>query len=99
MAGLYIETKLRPCYVVGNDSEAKALFHCWSYHSDIYAPSVMIGGHGGGVVARTGAVVELEDGSVTVVRPESIRFVPWIFDEYGWDGRNSYVSVYFYRRG
>lgn len=29
MAGLYIETKLRPCYV----GERKALFHCWSHES------------------------------------------------------------------
>lgn len=85
MAGFTVETKLRPCYIIGNDSKTKALFHCWSFHSDIYAPSVMIGGHGGGVVARTGAIVELEDGSVTVVHPESIRFVPGIFDEYGWE--------------
>lgn len=85
MAGLMIETKLRPCYIVVKRSKTKALFHGWSFHSDIYAPSVMIGGHGGGVVARTSAIVELEDGSVTLIPPENIKFVSGIFDEYAWD--------------
>lgn len=91
MAGLCIETKLRPCHVVGSKSETKALFHCWSFHSDLYNASPMVGGHPGGVVARMGAIVEFEDGRVSVVRPESIRFVPGIFNEYGWgdeDERN-----------
>jgi hypothetical protein len=66
----------------------KALFHCWSFTSDIYAPSVMVGGHGGGVVARTGAIVELEDGSVTIVEPHCIKFVPGIFDEYVWEEKD-----------
>lgn len=85
MAGLNVEIKLRPCYILGKDSKQKALFHCWSYHSDIYAPSPMVGGHPGGVVARMSAIVELEDGSVTLIHPQSIKFVSGIFDEYVWD--------------
>ena len=87
MAGLTVETKLRPCYIIGEKkgSKTRALFHAWSFHSDIYAPSVMVGGHGGVVVARTAAIVELEDGSVTLIHPQSIKFVPGIFDEYGWE--------------
>ena len=84
MARLYIEPRLRQCYVVGGKSEAKALFHCWSFHSDVYEPSIMIGGHPGGMVARMGAIVEFEDGRVTTVRPESIRFVTSIFRDYCW---------------
>jgi hypothetical protein len=86
MAGLTIETKLRPCYILGaNDSKTKALFHCWSFHSDIYSPSPLVGGHGGGVVARTAAIVELEDGSVTLIHPQSIKFVSGICEEYAWE--------------
>ena len=87
MAGFTVETKLRPCYIIGekNGSKTKALFHAWSYHSDIYAPSVLVGGHGGGVVARTAAIVELEDCSITLIHPQSIKFVPGIFNEYRWE--------------
>ena len=86
MAGLTIETKLRPCLILGDKgSKTKALFHCWSFHSDIYAPSVMVGGHPGGTVARTAAIVELEDGSITLINPQSIKFVSGIFDGYCWD--------------
>lgn len=86
MTGLTIETKLRPCYIIGEKgSKAKALFHCWSFHSYVLSPSPMVGGHTGGVVARTGAVVELEDGSITLIHPQSIKFVSGIFDEYAWD--------------
>lgn len=84
MAGFYIETKLRPCYVVGPKSKTKALFHCWSFTSDLYNASPMVGGHPGGCVARMRAVVELEDGEVIMVHPERIRFVPGIFNEYAW---------------
>lgn len=85
MAGLTIETKLRPCWIVGKDSNTKALFHCWSFHSDVVDPSPLIGGHSGGVIARMSAIVELEGGYITLVHPQSIRFVPGIFDGYAWD--------------
>ena len=85
MAGLTVETRLRPCYVVANGKTQKALFHCWSFHSDIYSPSPLVGGHPGGVVARIGAIVELEDGDVTLIDPHCIKFVSGIFDEYVWD--------------
>lgn len=85
MAGLTIEPKLRPCYIIGNDSNVKALFHCWSFHSNVIPASPMIGGHPGGVVASTGAIVELEDGSITLIHPQNIRFVPGIFEEYDWE--------------
>lgn len=85
MARLTIETKLRPCYILGETSKTKALFHCWSFHSDIYPPSLLKGGHPGGTVARMSAIVELEDGSVTLIHPQNIKFVSGIFDEYGWN--------------
>lgn len=90
MAGLTVETKLRPCYIIGEKgSKTEALFHCWSFHSDIYSPSLLVGGHHGGVVARTAAIVELENGSITLIHPQSIKFVSGIFDEYNWDEKES----------
>lgn len=64
---------LRPCYILGNDkSKTKALFHCWT--------TVDYGMHG----TKTAAIVELEDGSVTLIHPQSIKFVSGIFNEYSW---------------
>ena len=86
MAGLTIETKLRPCWIIKNKkSKTKALFHCWGFHSDVIDPSPLIGGHSGGVIARMSAIVELEDGSITLIHPQSIKFVSGIFDEYCWE--------------
>ena len=66
----------RPCYIIGYDkSKTKALFHCWT--------EIDYGMHGMNSVKK-GAIVELEDGSVTLIRPQSIKFVPGIFKEYSW---------------
>lgn len=51
---------LRPCIVKGK----KALFHTFEQHSKVVAPSMMIGGDSGGVVAEVFAIVEYEDGTV-----------------------------------
>lgn len=85
MAGLTVETRLRPCYVVANGNKQKALFHCWSFHSNVVSPSPMVGGHPGGVIARMSAIVELEDGDVTLTEPHCIKFVSGVFDDYTWD--------------
>ena len=61
---------LRPCEVNGR----KALLHKWAGYSEIVPPSLMIGGHGGGVVACTVGIVEYEDGTVGTADPERIRF-------------------------
>lgn len=53
----------------------KGYFHCWEQRSEIIDPSPMLGGHGGGVVAYTLAVVELEDGSITKALPHHIKFI------------------------
>lgn len=85
MAGVNIETRLRPAYVKTiTGSIEKALFHCWSQESAIYAPSVIRGGHNGGVVSGMVAIVELEDGHIIKVEPEHVRFVPGEFDRYCW---------------
>lgn len=60
----------RPCYANGK----KALFHRWSAKSEIVEPSAMIGGHNGGVLFWTVAIVEYQDGTVGEVLPTDIRF-------------------------
>lgn len=69
------EMDLRPCYILGHDkSKIKALFHCWTTIDYGY------GTHN----IETAAIVELEDGSVTLIHPQSIKFVSGIFNEYSW---------------
>lgn len=92
MAGLYVKTELRPCYVTTyktddkccpkKDVEVKALFHCWSQESNVVPPSIMVGGHSGGVVSGILGVVEFESGKVRKVDPSDIRFCPGEFKNY-----------------
>ena len=74
----FATSEYRPCLVKGQH----ALFHRWEDNSEIYAPSVMIGGHGGGVVKYTCAIVEYEDGHVERVKPEDVTFVDHLIKEY-----------------
>lgn len=66
-------SELRPCFV--EKEKGVFLFRCWSHVSEIVPPALTIGGHNGGVVADTFAIVEAEDGSIIRVRPEKIRFI------------------------
>lgn len=79
---LPLEIRYRPCMVGGR----KAIFHKWSHWSEIVEPSLAVGGHPGGVVSGDLATVEFEDGTVTKVYPEKIRFLDSavLFDEYDW---------------
>ena len=70
------DIELRPCYILGRDkSKIKALFHCWT---------TIDYGMNGMNSTKTAAIVELEDGSVTLAHPQSIKFVSGIFNEYTW---------------
>lgn len=102
MAGIYIETKLRPCYVTTykrdpekrgrvlvKDGEVKCLFHCWCADSDVIPPSPMVGGHNGGVVTNVLGLVEREDGIVRKVNPEDIRFCDNRHQEYSFNTPDS----------
>ena len=60
----------------------KALFHCWNYRSELVDASPMIGGHPGGQVSGTFAIVEYEDGTIHEVEPMQIRFVDNAMSEY-----------------
>lgn len=62
--------------------DLKALFHCWDHRSELYGASPMIGGHPGGQVSATFAIVEYEDGTVHEVEPHNIRFVDNAMCEY-----------------
>lgn len=64
------------------EHEIKALFHFWDYRSELYGASPMIGGHPGGQVSGTFAIVEHEDGTIHEVEPKQIRFVDNAMSEY-----------------
>lgn len=72
----FLEIELRPCYILGhNNPGTKALFHCWTTID--YGMNYM---HG----IKTAAIVELEDGSITLIHPQSIKFISGVFNEYSW---------------
>lgn len=79
MTTLNIEPALRPCVVAGKN---KCLFHRWEQLSEIIPPSPMIGGHSGGCISHVCGIVENEDGSITRVHPNEIRFLDNIFKNY-----------------
>lgn len=60
--------------VIVPEKKIKALFHCWNYR--------LIGGHPGGQVSGTFAIVEYEDGTIHEVEPTQIRFVDNAMSEY-----------------
>lgn len=67
---ILIRLESRPIYYKGR----KAVFHKWSQYSNIIPPSPMIGGHGGGVVSGTRAIIETANGVVLEVQPTEIQF-------------------------
>ena len=62
--------KLRPCMVDGE----KALFHRWEDYATVLEPSPMVGGHPGGQLRETFAIVEMESGQVMEVKPTKVKF-------------------------
>lgn len=66
-----IEKVLRPCLVDGK----RALWHEWTTRREIVPPSIMAGGHGGGQISATFALVEYEDGTAAEVYPSRVRFL------------------------
>lgn len=71
MASLNTTPKLRPC-IVDND---EMLFHCWVNVSQIVSPSIMVGGHNGGVISDIFGLVENKEGKVLKVYTKDIRFL------------------------
>lgn len=68
--------------VIEPEKDIKALFHCWGFRSELCDASPMIGGHPGGQVSGTFAIVEYEDGTIHEVDPTQIRFVDNAMSEY-----------------
>lgn len=64
-------SEYRPCMV----GENRALFHRWEDKAEIVAPSALRGGHNGGEVRATVAIVENEDGSISEVYPYKVKFL------------------------
>lgn len=80
---LQIPGNLRTCIVeLPGENKRMALFHKWIDKSEIISPSPMVGGHNGGVLKFTMAIVEFEDGSVRCVLPERIQFKDNEFRKY-----------------
>lgn len=69
-SSIIIKKETRPCFADGK----KAMFHQWTNESEIVPPSIMRGGHSGGVISTTLAIVEYEDGTVHKTFPEKVRF-------------------------
>ena len=65
---------LRPCLIDTEENLAKAWFHRWTERNEFIPPSPMIGGHSGGMLKYTFALVEFEDGHVGEVAPERVKF-------------------------
>lgn len=65
-----VESKLRLCKV----GDKLGYFHAWEQCSDVVPPSIMRGGHQGGVVSQMYALVEFTDG-IKRVQPWDIKFV------------------------
>ena len=74
----FIKHELRPCLVNGK----KALFHTWEQHSEILAPSPMVGGHSGGEIKLVFGLIEDESGQVVRVNPTAIKFLDHKIEEY-----------------
>lgn len=82
MTDITIRTaEYRPCFVDGE----KALFHRWEEESYVIPPSVMVGGHNGGEIKRTLAIVECEDGTINRVEPTRIKFVAGEIKNYSFE--------------
>lgn len=71
LSDITIRMETRPCIARGK----KATFHRWSDRSEIIEPAIAVGGHSGGVMRWTVAIVEYEDGQVGEVLPRDIQFI------------------------
>ena len=76
------ENRERKYRIKKSSEDINALFHCWNFRSDLYGASPMIGGHPGGQVSGTFAIVEYADGTIHEVEPTQIQFVDNAMSEY-----------------
>lgn len=66
---------MRKCIVTIKSESYEATFHCWSHESWAIDASPLIGGHPGGIIGITYAIVEDAEGQVHKVPAECIKFV------------------------
>lgn len=88
----FYENRKRKYKVKKSSEDVKAVFHCWNHHSELYDASPMNGGHPGGQVSGTFAIVEYEDGTVHEVEPQNIRFVDNLITEYVFSEENKWLA-------
>jgi hypothetical protein len=73
MAGLVLETKLRPCFVrIDEDEKWKGLFHCWVHNNSNTIGKTVF------------ALVEMADGQIIQCSPAMIQFVDNAYADYIW---------------
>lgn len=76
----------RPCIVTrAPDVTEKCLFHCWSTESNVIPPSLTKGGHDGGQVSTTVAILEFEDGHLEKHGIEAFKFSDMSFLQWAWN--------------
>ena len=78
----------RPCIAHRQyEGPAPALFHGWNHVAEIAAPSLLTGGHPGGQLSATYALVEYEDGTVGQIPVNRIVFLDSSesFSIYDWE--------------
>lgn len=102
IASFEVKQHLRPCLVytkekkgaINETSTVHALFHAWAHEAEVIAQSLMRGGHPGGQLSHTFALVEFEDGTVKMVNPERVKFLDNAekFEEYDWSMNDKEVK-------
>lgn len=66
---------MRPCKVLLEKEEQRALFHCFAQEAYVVPPSMVMEGAKGGQRTYEVALVELEDGKVIEISPTRVRFL------------------------
>lgn len=81
----FSNSEYRPCVVHGYK---KAIFHRWHEFCKVVEASPLIGGAPAGQIKYTLGTVELEDGTITEVAPQEIKFIDNKVNEV-WQDSNS----------
>lgn len=83
-----ITDRHRPCWYSSGGELYKALFHRWVEERQLVDASPLQGGHPGGCIAATFALIETENGTMRMVEPDKIQFIDHSeFTEYAWEER------------
>ena len=81
-----VAEKHRPCWYISDGEMYRAMFHRWVEERELVAASPFEGGHPAGCIAATFALIETENGTMRMVRPDKIRFADHeAFDSCAWE--------------